>query len=145
MKQSDIKVGVTYLFVATDSEARKHLEGKPFTVERIENVWRKFRGKGRKKVKRFFNDDNVGARAEELERITLCDNCQKPETDQAVVKHGEENWCLDCMRLAGHCIECDVDIRQVVEDYFMYDDDRCPDCVHGAKKIDPKPDDDLPF
>lgn len=67
MKSSDIKQGETYTFVATESEARKHLEGEPFTVVRIEFVWRKFRGKGRKRVKRFFNEDNVGARAEELE------------------------------------------------------------------------------
>lgn len=67
MKSADIKQGETYTFVATDSPARKHLEGEPFTVVRIDNVWRKFKGKGRKKVKRFFNEDNVGARAEELE------------------------------------------------------------------------------
>lgn len=67
MRGSDIKQGETYMFVATDSPARKHLEGEPFTVTRIEFVFRRFKRKGTKKVKRFFNEDGVGARAEELE------------------------------------------------------------------------------
>lgn len=67
MKQSNIKTGETYLFVATDSKERKHLEGEPFHVVRAERVFRKFRGKGTRKVMRFFNEDGDGARAEELE------------------------------------------------------------------------------
>lgn len=57
-----------------------------------------------------------------------CSNCDKSETDQMLVKHDNYLWCLDCMRLAGHCISCDADIRLLVEDYFMYDDDECPNC-----------------
>lgn len=70
MKQSEIKIGETYLFVATDSVTRKHLEGKPFEVVRKEKVWRKLK-KRRAYVYRFFNEQGDGARAEELEPI--CD------------------------------------------------------------------------
>jgi rubrerythrin len=69
MKQSDIVVGQTYLFLATDSPARKHLEGKPFTVTEKKAVFRKFYRKGTKKVNRYFNADGIGARAEELEPL----------------------------------------------------------------------------
>lgn len=66
MKANDIKQGETYLFLATDSHARKHLEGEPFTVTGIKHVWRRLKFK-RGKVKRFFNQDGDGARADELE------------------------------------------------------------------------------
>ena len=67
MKSSEIVQGETYLFLATDSASRKHLEGEPFTVIEIKSVWRRI---GRKrKVKRFFNEAGDGARAEELEPI----------------------------------------------------------------------------
>lgn len=68
MKASDIKEGETYMFVATDAATRKHLEGEPFTVVRIQAVWRKV-FKSSRKVKRFFNDAGDGARAEELEPL----------------------------------------------------------------------------
>lgn len=58
-----------------------------------------------------------------------CDNCNRPEADQALVKNGQENWCLDCMRINGLCISCACDIRPKVEDYFNYDDDECPECT----------------
>lgn len=61
-----------------------------------------------------------------------CEECGKPETDQALVEsHAgvNEYWCLDCMRLAGRCLSCGKDIRLLVEDYFTYDDDICPDCI----------------
>lgn len=65
MKSKDIEQGGTYMFVATDAPTRKHLEGTPFEVVSIKDVWRKL---GRKrKVKRFFNESGDGARAEELE------------------------------------------------------------------------------
>jgi hypothetical protein len=66
MRQSDITIGETYLFVATDNPTRKHLEGEPFTVEYKKAVWRKTGRKGSRKQNRFFNADGVGARAEEL-------------------------------------------------------------------------------
>lgn len=56
------------MFVATDSPARKHLEGTEFTVQEIRPVWRR-QFKQSKKVKRFFNADGVGARADELEPL----------------------------------------------------------------------------
>lgn len=58
-----------------------------------------------------------------------CDNCGLPETEQAIVKHYDENWCLDCMRLAGHCISCDAYIPDLVKDYFNSEEDECPACV----------------
>lgn len=68
MKASRIKPGETYFFVATDSPARKHLEGTPFEVVEIKAVWRRQFKKSRK-TKRFFNAEGVGARAEELEPL----------------------------------------------------------------------------
>jgi hypothetical protein len=69
MKSADIKQDETYLFVGTDSPARKHLEGEEFTVTRIEYVWRRLKKKGSRRVKRFFNEAGDGARAEELEPL----------------------------------------------------------------------------
>lgn len=71
MKSSEIKIGETYLFVATDSVTRKHLEGRPFEVVRKEKVWRKLK-KRRAYVYRFFNEQGDGARAEELEPFEAC-------------------------------------------------------------------------
>lgn len=78
MKSSQIKQGETYMFVATDSPARKHLEGEPFTVVNIKAVWRRLKLKGSKKVKRFFNADGVGARADELEPMDSETTTEKP-------------------------------------------------------------------
>jgi len=86
MLKSEIVVGETYYFVGSDSPTRKHLAGMPFKVVRKERVFRKQayrRGKARTgtvKVLRFFNDDNIGARAEELEPLperewSKCSHC----------------------------------------------------------------------
>lgn len=82
MKRDDIEVGETYLFMGSDSPKRKHLAGQPFTVTSKDQVYRKvsYRHKKRSmKVTRFFNDDGVGARAEELGTLpgdfTRCRNC----------------------------------------------------------------------
>ncbi len=82
MKRDDIEIGVTYLFVGSDSPKRKHLAGQPFTVQSKGMVYRKVKYRHKKrsmKVARFFNDDGVGARAEELEALpkdfTRCNNC----------------------------------------------------------------------
>src|SRR5688572_6619319 len=74
MLKHEIQVGETYYFVGSDSPTRKHLAGQPFTVVRKERVFRKMpyrRGRkaGTVKVLRFFNDDGIGARAEELEPL----------------------------------------------------------------------------
>ena len=56
-----------------------------------------------------------------------CDNCG--ETEQATVDNGAaQQWCFDCMRLAGLCIGCQIPIRDVVDDYYNYEDDECPKC-----------------
>lgn len=68
MKSRDIKQGETYMFMATDSVVRKNLEGTEFTVINIQSVWRR-RFKQSRRVKRFFNQDGIGARAEELEPL----------------------------------------------------------------------------
>jgi hypothetical protein len=68
-----------------------------------------------------------------MENNDKCDNCNK--ADQATADHLGEQWCLDCMRLAGHCISCDANIHDMVEDYFNYEDDRCPNCItHSNNK-----------
>lgn len=84
MRQSDIKEGETYLFVATDVPQRKHLEGKPFTVVEKRAVYRRFTGQRGGFKNRYFNTDNVGARAEELEPMPAqlagtvqCPHCQQ--------------------------------------------------------------------
>jgi len=68
MNGKEIKTGETYFFVATDSSARKHLEGTEFTVFEIKHVWRR-RNKKSRQVKRFFNEFGEGARAKELEPL----------------------------------------------------------------------------
>lgn len=69
------------MFVATDSPARKHLEGEEFTVVEIKAVFRRFPRKGTRKVKRFFNADGVGARAEELEPLDSKITTENHEAD----------------------------------------------------------------
>lgn len=66
MKSADIKIGETYTFMGSESPARQHMAGEPFTVTEIKSVWRRI-NRRRSKVKRFFNADGVGARADELE------------------------------------------------------------------------------
>lgn len=68
MKAADIVIGETYLFVATESQARKFLEGQPFTVTGKKQVWRRL-NKSSRRVNRFFNEDGIGARADELEPL----------------------------------------------------------------------------
>lgn len=56
-----------------------------------------------------------------------CDECG--EDEQAIVSHGNENWCLDCMRQAGYCIVCDDYLPDKVDDYYNYENDCCPNCT----------------
>ena len=53
-----------------------------------------------------------------------CDNCGG--RDQTTVDNDNQQWCLDCMRIAGLCISCAKPI--VVEDYYNYKSDECPSC-----------------
>ena len=80
MNGKEIKTGETYFFVATDSSARKHLEGTEFTVFEIKRVWRR-RNKKSKQVKRFFNEFGEGARAEELEPLNVAKICEADYKD----------------------------------------------------------------
>jgi hypothetical protein len=69
MHKNDILIGETYLFLTTDSPARKHLQGQPFTVVAKPRVWRKFARRGKVKtwkVTRIQNDNGDLARPEEL-------------------------------------------------------------------------------
>lgn len=68
MKSSDIKEGETYMFMGSESPARAHLAGTHFKVTEIKAVWRR-QFKQSKRVKRFFNEDGIGARADELEPL----------------------------------------------------------------------------
>ena len=102
MKLSDIKVGETYLFVATDSPARKSLEGQPFTVTEIKSVWRRNKLRSAR-MKRVFNEDGVGARPEELEPISErefpCNQCMIGQYEQVgyVTPSGQVNYeCDQC-------------------------------------------------
>lgn len=87
MQAKDIKVGETYLFVATTAVTRKHLEGQPFTVVNKRKVWRAQTSSRRHQVWRIFNDDGVGARPDELEPMPeggICHVC------------GWTSGCLSC-------------------------------------------------
>jgi len=113
LKKQDIEVGETYLFVGSDSPKRAHLAGHPFTVSSIEKVYRKIayrKGKRSMKVTRFFNDDGVGARAEELEELPKtgfyqCKNedCRKWSRVQDLTVPGcPEYLCLHCGHTAAN-------------------------------------------
>jgi hypothetical protein len=70
MKIDQIEEGETYMFVATLDPARKNLEGKKFYVATKRLIWRKKHGNPRHhQVWRVFNEDGVGARADELEPL----------------------------------------------------------------------------
>lgn len=72
MLKADIQIGETYLFVGSESPKRQHLTGHPFTVVEAKDVFRKIswnHGRRSAKVTRFFNDDLIGARADELEPL----------------------------------------------------------------------------
>lgn len=112
MKQSDIKIGETYVLAATSSPARKHLEGQPFTVVDARRVFRYKAGR-RTRVLRFFNEDGMGVPAEELEdpakschrcqtATTLtCGMCQKPVCEACTSRPETLNGrvCLTCDEL----------------------------------------------
>jgi hypothetical protein len=104
MKRDDIEVGQTYLFVGSDSPKRKHLAGQPFTVASKDQVYRKvsYRHKKRSmKVTRFFNDDGIGARADELEPLpkddfNQCEECKKWYKNEAGFDGFLPNECPNC-------------------------------------------------
>lgn len=111
MRGKDIKEGETYLFVATTSAARKHLEGTEFTVQEKRLVFRRLQ-KGRKKVYRFFNEDGIGARPEELEPLqeaVQCHICRCDlEEDQRCALCGQPFCAVH--KLPGTerlCVQCD--------------------------------------
>lgn len=99
MKRDDVEVGETYLFIGSDSPKRKHLAGQAFTVVSKDQVYRKvsYRHKKRSmKVTRFFNEDGVGARAEELETLPAnewvkCNLCGTYASISEIEKIKEDN------------------------------------------------------
>lgn len=123
MKSNQIKVGETYTLVATEAPGRKHLEGQPFTVTEIKNVFRrlKFRG-GTRKVKRFFNAEGDGARAEELEpQQEVCETCGGTgQVERNIVRDGIE------MDVPALCTDCDARLKD------PFGDDRCTKCGYGV-------------
>lgn len=114
MRQCDIVTGTTYILAASDSPARQHLVGERFTVYRKERVWRRLKGrKGRQQVWRNFNDDGIGAPADELEPLEkschvcgkdaefCCQRCGRPACEACCVPHTaqrpmEETRCRTC-------------------------------------------------
>jgi hypothetical protein len=114
MRDQDIEVYTTYLFVATESPARKYLEGQPFEVVRKERVFRRGGPKGyRVKVWRYFNADGVGARADELGELDkschrcrtatqlTCGMCHQPTCEACTSRPESMNGrvCLTCDEL----------------------------------------------
>lgn len=104
MRKQDIEIGETYLFVATDSPTRKHLEGQPFKVVERKAVFRKLK-RGTRKPIRFFNENGVGARAEELGPLPLnewyvCHQCKE------ATKYGELHIDGDAESAQCLCPNC---------------------------------------
>jgi hypothetical protein len=142
LKKDDIEVGETYLFVGSDSLKRAHLAGHPFTVTSIDKVYRKIsyrKGKRSMKVTRFFNDDGVGARAEELETLpatgfhqcTTCNEWSRLEDLHAA----EENETI--VKACPHC-GATVTLQPPPADPWNGDDVRelpCTQCETGEFKF----------
>lgn len=90
MHHKDIKEGEDYLFLATDSATRKHLELTIFTVAEIKQVYRKVtwgHRKASRQVYRYFDHDGVGARADELQEL--------PENWPTLTEPQREAWLED--------------------------------------------------
>jgi hypothetical protein len=120
MKGTDIVQGQEYLFLATESPARQSLIGKRFTVVEIRRVWRR---KNRRRVQtmRYFNEDGVGARADEL-----------AELDDA------KRWGWDCKNCGGT-----GELNSKPDD-LEHDATTCPVC-DGVGLVAPDPLDTEPF
>jgi hypothetical protein len=71
--------------------------------------------------------------AQSAPQTDKCDNCDG--TDQGTCDAYGEKWCYDCMRVAGLCLNCNKDIRFLVEDYANYEPDLCPECEKKEKAI----------
>ncbi len=101
MKHKDIKVGETYLLV-TDNLTRQHLSGQPFTVTEKRKVWRAQTVSRRHKVWRYFNEDAVAVRADELqelpEREFPCQQCSTGQYHQvgSTSPNGTVRYRCDC-------------------------------------------------
>lgn len=149
MKKDDIEIGETYLFVGSDSPKRKHLAGQPFTVISKDRVYRKVayrNGKRSMRVTRFFNDDGVGAKAEELETLPKtgfyqCKNedCRKwSRLEDLKVESGPGQFCGHCGELADDGITTQITTCGVIrldhEACELVDDTKdrgqgfCPKC-----------------
>lgn len=105
MHKNDIKEGETYIFIGSDSPARKHLSGQAFTVIEKKHVFRRTKKGQIKKSLRLFNEDGVGARAEELGELPA-------------------DWCPDCKEVQMKFIET-IEGR-----YFNEDVLECSNCGH---------------
>lgn len=109
MTNNDIVIGTTYLFTGSESPTRSHLAGTEFTVVDKKKVFRKIsqrRGKRAMMVWRFFNEDGVGARADELGELP---------------KQGPQPLnCYICGKGASlHCWRCDRPICEACDSTCM--------------------------
>lgn len=119
MRKQDIEVGETYLFVATDNPTRKHLEGQPFKVVERKAVFRKLK-RGTRKPIRFFNENGVGARAEELGPLPAnewytCPDCKEAskieDLQTRIVDDQTRKACPNCGTVADVIIHLSMDFN----------------------------------
>lgn len=119
MRKQDIEVGETYLFVATDNPTRKHLEGQPFKVVERKAVFRKLK-RGTRKPIRFFNENGVGARAEELGPLPAnewytCPDCKEAskieDLHTRLIDDQTRKACPNCGTVADVIIHLSMDFN----------------------------------
>lgn len=67
----------------------------------------------------------------QTERLVIqqCCECGTKDEEQAVLEYNGELYCLDCLRLMGICLSCKGDMNELVDDYWNYEDDICPECL----------------
>ena len=60
-----------------------------------------------------------------------CEECGNEEEELFEHDSGMDiiiNICSDCMRRIHHCLVCDKYIPDMVDNYFEYESDLCPEC-----------------
>lgn len=65
----------------------------------------------------------------------ICDDCNETSDFDSILDLPQGYLCYDCARLRGICLDCGGNLRELVEDYFDYEEDRCPACLKEANKL----------